>query len=74
MIEDVDNFNGESGRAERALDRSGLRPTSEAVFVQQRDAHVRGPGFRSAVEDAGTRLSGIDHVENVQTPLGARAR
>ena len=27
-IKDVDQFNGESGRAEQALDRAGLRPQS----------------------------------------------
>jgi RND superfamily putative drug exporter len=32
-ISDVDQFSGESHRAEQALDGAGLRPTSEAVFV-----------------------------------------
>jgi uncharacterized membrane protein YdfJ with MMPL/SSD domain len=69
MIDDVDNFNGESGRAERALDRSGLRPTSEAVFVQSDTLIFEDAEFRAAVEDAGARLAGIEHVENIQSPL-----
>ena len=33
LISDVDNFNGESHDAEAALERVGLRPQSEVVFV-----------------------------------------
>src|SRR3954469_14671094 len=35
-ISDVDQFSGESHRAEQALDRSGLRPVNEVVFVQSK--------------------------------------
>ena len=33
-ISDVDQFSGESHRAEQALDRSGLWPVKEVVYVQ----------------------------------------
>src|SRR6185436_5980413 len=46
-ISDVDQFSGESHRAEVALDRAGLRP----------------------VKDATNRLSGMQYVRAVESPL-----
>ena len=51
-ISDVDGFSGESHRAEQALDQAGLRPTSEAVFVQSRELTIDDPEFRAAIQDA----------------------
>ena len=68
QISDVDRFNGESHRAEQALDRSGLRPTSEAVFIQSRNLDVADPEFRAAIQDAAGRLSKVPYVENVRSP------
>jgi uncharacterized membrane protein YdfJ with MMPL/SSD domain len=69
-ISDVDGFSGESHRAEQTLDAAGLRPTSEVVFLQSRDLTVDDPAFRAAIQDATRRLTGLQHVENVQSPLG----
>jgi uncharacterized membrane protein YdfJ with MMPL/SSD domain len=68
-ISDVDGFNGESHRAEQALDRSGLRPTSEAVFVQSKELTVDDQEFRATIQDATDRLSKLQYVENVESPL-----
>src|SRR4051795_13545698 len=68
-ISDVDQFVGESHRAEQALHHAGLRPNSEAVFVQSRDLTLDDPEFRAAVSDATRRLSKLQYVQNVKSPL-----
>jgi uncharacterized membrane protein YdfJ with MMPL/SSD domain len=68
-ISDVDGFSGESGRAERALDRAGLRPTEEVVFIQSDKLTVKDPAFRAAVADVTGRMSRIRYVRNVTSPL-----
>src|SRR5215207_9356419 len=70
-ISDVDQFSGESHRAEKALDRAGMRPVEEVVFVQSDKLTVRDPQFRAAVEDVTGRLSKLQYVENVKSPLAA---
>ena len=68
-ISDLDQFSGESGDAERALDGAGLRPVEEVVFVQSDELTVKDPEFRAAVEDVTGRLSQVAYVKNVQSPL-----
>ena len=68
-ISDVDNFNGESHDAEAALDRAGLRPQSEVVFVQSDKLTIKDPQFRAAVADVTARLPKIPYVEDVKSPL-----
>ena len=68
-ISDVDQWSGESHDAEAALDRSGLRPTSEVVFVQSDKLTVQDPEFRAAVADVARRLPQVPYVENVESPL-----
>jgi uncharacterized membrane protein YdfJ with MMPL/SSD domain len=68
MISDVDNFTGESHRAEQTLDRAGLRPVNESVFVQSRTLRVEDPEFKAALKQVATRLSGLQHVRNVELP------
>jgi uncharacterized membrane protein YdfJ with MMPL/SSD domain len=69
-ISDLDQFSGESREAELALDRAGLRPVEEVVLVQSDTLTVRDPEFRAAVEDVTGRLSGVEYVRNVESPLG----
>ncbi len=69
QISDVDQFSGESHRAEQALDRAGMRPSSEVVFVRSRALTVRDPGFRQAVQDVTARLATVAYVQNVTSPL-----
>ena len=69
QISDVDQNTGESREAEAALDRAGLRPHSEVVFIQSDELTIEDPQFRAAVEDVTTRLPKIQYVENVKSPL-----
>ena len=74
QISDVDQFSGESHRAEAALERAGLRPVKEVVFLQSDKLTLRDPAFRAAVVDVTGRLSRLRYVENVKSPLaGASA-
>src|SRR3954452_21707016 len=70
-ISDVDQFSGESHRAEQALDRAGMRPVEEVVFVQSDKLTVRDPEFRAAVGEVTGRLSKLQYVKNVKSPLAA---
>jgi uncharacterized membrane protein YdfJ with MMPL/SSD domain len=65
----ADNFNGESARAEQALEDAGLRPNEEMVIVQSRTLTIKDPEFRTAVDQASDRLARAKHVVNVQSPL-----
>ena len=57
QISDVDRFNGESHRAEHALDRSGSAAHPEVVFVQSPDLTMRIPSSvrRSRMPRAGSQ-------------------
>src|SRR5215217_5211925 len=68
-ISDVDQFSGESHRAEVALDRSGLRPVKESVFIQSDKLTLKDPAFQAAVGDVTDRISKVPYVENVKSPL-----
>jgi len=69
QISDVDGFNGESHRAEQALDQSGLRPTTEAVFIQSKDLTIDDRQFRAAVQDATRSIGTVKYVHKVESPL-----
>jgi uncharacterized membrane protein YdfJ with MMPL/SSD domain len=69
LISDLDNFNGESHNAEVALDRAGLRPQSEVVFIQSDKLTIEDPQFRAAITDVTRHLPKIAYVEDVKSPL-----
>src|SRR3954452_14695784 len=71
QISDVDQFSGESHRAEVALDDAGMRPVKEVAFIQSDKLTVKDPEFQAAVADVTRRLSRVQHVQNVQSPLRA---
>src|SRR3954468_24063722 len=73
-ISDVDQFSGESHRAEVALKNAGLRPVKESVFIQSDKLTVKDPAFQAAVSDVMGRLSKVPYVRAVKSPLtGASA-
>src|SRR5215212_2558490 len=73
-ISDVDQFSGESHKAEVALHDAGLRPVKESVFIQSDKLTIKDPAFRAAVGDVTDRLSKVPYVKNVRSPLtGASA-
>jgi uncharacterized membrane protein YdfJ with MMPL/SSD domain len=72
-LSDIDQFSGEAREAEQALDDAGLRPVEEVVFMQSDKLTLEDPEFRAAVEDVTGRLSGLQYVENVRSPLSGDA-
>jgi RND superfamily putative drug exporter len=68
-IAELDDFSGESARAERALDRAGLRPVEEVVLVQSDRLTVEDAEFQAAVEDVTGTLDRVPYVEDVDSPL-----
>ena len=68
-ISDVDQFSGESHRAEVALQDAGMRPVKEVVFIQSDKLTVKDPAFRAAVVDVTGRLSRLQYVRAVTSPL-----
>jgi uncharacterized membrane protein YdfJ with MMPL/SSD domain len=69
QISDLDQLSGEARKAEVALDRAGLRPVEEVVFIQSDKLTVKDPAFQAAVTDVTGRLSKVPYVENVKSPL-----
>ena len=69
LISDIDNFNGESHDAEAALDRAGLRPQSEVVFIQSDELTIKDARFKAAVADVVRSLPKVPYVEDVKSPL-----
>ncbi len=67
-IHGADDFNGESGRAERALYDAGLRPNHENVLIQDETLTIADPEFRAAIDETTTRLSQAQYVRNVESP------
>ena len=73
QIHGADDFNGESGRAERALYDADLRPNHENVLIQDETLTVADPEFRAAVEEVTARLSQAQYVRSVESPPGGGA-
>src|SRR5918911_3452659 len=73
-ISEVDQFSGDSHRAEAALHNAGMRPVKEVVFFQSDKLTIKDPAFRAAVQDVTSRLSQQKYVTHVKSPLtGASA-
>jgi uncharacterized membrane protein YdfJ with MMPL/SSD domain len=60
---------GESGRADRILDAGFKQPAAESVLVQSETVRVEDPAFQAAIQDVVARVSGLDAVQNVKSPL-----
>jgi uncharacterized membrane protein YdfJ with MMPL/SSD domain len=60
---------GESGRADRILDAGFKQPAAESVLVQSQTLTVKDPAFATAVQDVVARVSNLDVVMNVRSPL-----
>jgi uncharacterized membrane protein YdfJ with MMPL/SSD domain len=59
----------ESGRMDMILDEGFERPADESVLVQSRSLSASDPAFTAAIEDVVARLSKIDVVQNIRSPL-----
>jgi uncharacterized membrane protein YdfJ with MMPL/SSD domain len=60
---------GESGRADRILDAGFKLPAAESVLVQSDTLVATDPAFQSAVQDVVARVSKLDAVKNIRSPL-----
>ena len=71
----ADQYPGESGRAQQALEDSRLEPHTEMVIVQSRDGKttLKSPEFRAAIDELTTELEGTPHVKEVRSPVGGAA-
>ncbi len=63
---------GESGRMDRILDAGFEQPAGENVLVQSTKLRTTDPAFRAAITDVVSRLSKLEDVQNVRSPLDAR--
>jgi uncharacterized membrane protein YdfJ with MMPL/SSD domain len=60
---------GESGRVDRILDAGFKQPAAESVLVQSDSLSVSDPAFTTAIQGVVTRVSKLDAVKNVRSPL-----
>ena len=60
---------GESGRMDRILDAGFERPAGESVLVESRSLQATDPAFTAAIEDVVARISKLEVVQNVRSPL-----
>jgi uncharacterized membrane protein YdfJ with MMPL/SSD domain len=60
---------GESGRMDRILDAGFEQPAGESVLVQSRTLRTTDPAFEAAITDVVSRLSKLNDVQNVRSPL-----
>jgi RND superfamily putative drug exporter len=63
---------GESGRMDRILDAGFQQPAGENVLVQSEKLRTTDPAFRAAIGDVVARLSKLEDVQNVRSPLDPR--
>ena len=60
---------GQSGRADRILDAGFKQPASESVLVQSQRLTTSSPTFHQAINDVVTRLSKLEAVQKIRSPL-----
>ena len=63
---------GESGRMDRILDAGFKRPAAESVLIQSASLPTSDPAFKAAIGDVAARLSKLEDVQNVRSPLNER--
>ena len=72
MIDENTSGVGESGRGDRILDAGFERPAAESVLIQSSTLSSDDPAFRAAVQDVVTRVSKVEAVQNLRSPIGAK--
>ena len=60
---------GESGRMDRILDAGFKRPADESVLVQSTSLSTSDPAFRAAIGDVVAKISKLEEVQNVRSPV-----
>jgi uncharacterized membrane protein YdfJ with MMPL/SSD domain len=62
---------GESGRVDRILDAGFKQPAAESVLIESDALDVKDPAFKTAIGDVVARVSKLQAVKNVRSPLDA---
>jgi RND superfamily putative drug exporter len=66
----ADQYPGESGRAQHALEDSGLVPNTEMLIVEAPEGQtIRSEEFRATLADLEQRLEDEEYVKDVRSPL-----
>jgi uncharacterized membrane protein YdfJ with MMPL/SSD domain len=60
---------GESGRMDAILDAGFEQPAGESVFIQSESLRVDSPAFAAVIEDVVRRISQLEVVQKVRSPL-----
>jgi len=60
---------GESGRMDRILAAGFQQPAGESVLIESQSARVGDRAFSAAIRDVVARVSKLDSVQNVRSPL-----
>jgi uncharacterized membrane protein YdfJ with MMPL/SSD domain len=68
-IEQATSGVGESGRVDKLLHEEFVQPAGESVLVQSETLTVKDPAFAAAVEDVVAKVSSLEAVQNVRSPL-----
>ena len=68
-IEPATSGVGESGRVDKLLHEEFEQPAEESVLVQSETLTVKDPAFAAAVEDVVVKVSALESVQNVRSPL-----
>src|ERR1700733_4508392 len=67
-LTDAEAMSGEAGRAEVAIEKAKLAPSSEVVFLQSQRFPAGAPPFRAAVAEATRKLERLPSVARVSSP------
>jgi uncharacterized membrane protein YdfJ with MMPL/SSD domain len=68
QLTDAEAVSGEAGRAEVAIEKSKLAPSSEVVLIQSARLTASDPPFKAAVDEATRKLEGLPSVSQVSSP------
>jgi uncharacterized membrane protein YdfJ with MMPL/SSD domain len=68
-IEANETLPGEAGRMTEILDEGFKQPAGESVVIQSRTVEASDPAFRAAIEDVIRRVSTVEVVADVRSPL-----
>ena len=69
-----DNGVGESGRANQVLHQKFPGHAGEQVLIQSKTLTATDPAFRAGVKDVVHRISALNTVQNVRSPLRVTLR
>jgi uncharacterized membrane protein YdfJ with MMPL/SSD domain len=69
QIEPATSGVGESGRVDKLLHEEFVQPAGESVLVESESLTIKDAAFAAAVEDVVARVSAVDAVMNIRSPL-----